>query len=161
MREHFEMTLAPATTRLRPARLAGERLAAQSLLASLTPGPAGRRRGAVLDIVKGEEGYVFYGPYLKCIPGAHRVHVDLRVDGPRLMGRRKPSRALVLEVCAGEQVFASETLGFHDGERRVVLDFDLPALHVSPISPSLEVRLWSQGLCEGEVLDVTLARMDV
>lgn len=160
LREHFEMTLAPATTRLRPARLAGERLASRSLLASLTPGPAGRRRGAELDIVKGEEGYVFYGPYLKCIPGAHRVQVDLRCDGPRLMGRRKPSRALVLEVCAGDQVFASRALEVHRGERRVALDFDSPALHLSPTSPSLEVRLWSRGLCQGEVRDVTLARRD-
>lgn len=161
LRQHFEVTLAPATTRLRPARLAGEQLATQSLLASLALGPAGRRRGATLDIAKGEEGYVFYGPYLKCIPGAHRVHVDLKIDGPRLMGRRKPARALVLEVCAGEQVFASEALALHVGERSVVLDFDLPVLHVAPTAPPLEVRLWSRGLCEGEVLNVTLARLDV
>ncbi|AYG94283.1 hypothetical protein D8I30_03090 [Brevundimonas naejangsanensis] len=160
LRRHFEVTLAPATTRLRPARLAPGALASEALLEALTPGPAGRRRDGTFDIVKGEEGYVFYGPYLKRLPGAHRLHVDLRIDGPRLMGRRRDERALVLEVCAGEQVFATEGLAFHRGERRVTLEFDLPAQHLAPAAPPLEVRLWSQGLCDGEVRAVILERAD-
>lgn len=161
LRQHFTMILAPATTRLRPARLAGAHSVARPLLPLLTPGPAGRRRGEALGIVKGEEGYVFFGPYLKCIPGPYRVQIDLRIDDPRLMRWRRPARALVLEVCAGEQVFIAETLALSDGERSVVLDFDLPALHVAPAAAPLEIRLWSRGLCEGEILNVTLARVNL
>ncbi|MND92056.1 hypothetical protein D3C77_227420 [compost metagenome] len=160
LRRYFEVTLAPMTTRLRPARLALGQLAAESMLEALTPGPAGLRQDGAFDILKGQEGYVFYGPYIKRIPGPHRIRVDLRIDGPRLIRRRRGGRALVLEVCAGEQVYATEVMAWGRGERRVTLDFDLPAQHLSPTTPPLEVRLWSKGLCEGAVQAVTLGRAD-
>jgi len=161
LRRYFDVTLVPVTTRLRPARLAIERLAPpEALLEMLTLGPAGQRRDGVLDILKGEEGYVFYGPYLKLIPGSYRLHVSIKLDGPLFISRRRGRRALILEVCAGDQVFSREFISSGRGERCVDMDFYLPPQCLSPDVSSLEVRLWSRGLLNGTVRELKLCRVD-
>lgn len=155
---HFDVTLAPVATRLRPARLSKEQLAPLSLVDGVSIGPGGNRLDGTIAAVVGQEGYVFFGPYLQRIPARHRLTVRFKRHQRRIFSSRgKKTRTAVLEVSAGTEVFATEILDSFDIFQEVQLEFDLPAKHVAPGSPKLEIRLWTVGEHSFEIEDVALA----
>ena len=153
LRQAFDVVLAPFTTRLRPALVSAPLVETVSWLDDLQIGYAGARthNGAAIEIRRGQEGHVFFGPYKILLPGAYRVIVTANAQDA------EPGN-LVLEAVWGEDFLVQKDVQLDQPDAvSWVVDFVVPAQAIEPDGRSIQLRLWSDGTADGVVKSVVLS----
>jgi len=124
-------------------------------LEKLCLGSAGRRdEDGNIWAVLGEEGNLFYGPYLALPPGQYSVRMIFALETPPA-GTEFGNPGLVLEAVRDLEVIAAFSLDEASLEAGLVaLPFNLTAE-----TKRAEIRLHSRGVCPLVVTSVDLRRM--